>query len=566
MPKSKADQQRWREQSLRVRLLQGKHVDDVRNEIEDMFAREVAADLEINPDLSRNPFRLIFQQLNVAYLQPPEVRVDGDEEQPDVASIITPKLWAQQQSTGLYALSLNETMVRVDWKHWADATEASYRMVLPDTVVVKALKDEPDQPGRVEELRWRKGEWTWEIWDVRDPAEPVFAIEKYDEQGERVDATAEYAPELAGSYPYRNKEGLPILPYVMYHKQCGSQLWNWTEGTEISRGALRLAALWSHWSDGFLNAAHPQRWAMDVDTQAGVSRTIGGTPVDIVPVDRKSIIKFISKGPAGGSLGQFSSAMDPMNAAEALRVYEQGLAVYAGLNPSDLQITQAQSGYAIVVSREGQRRAQKMIEPALRMADQQLLATAAALSNMYIGTSLPEDPRAYNIHYRALQPSMEERKAQAEVLSAEQELGIISKIDVLRGLKPEIESDEDALEILLRVQQIENDLNAFGHQSMEPADAGLSGFERREDDSAAASEPVAAMATDAENVQLTALNGAQVQAAQGIVQAVAEGGLPRASGVQMLAAFFNLPLSAAEQIMGTVGSSFRVTTPDTNEG
>ena len=58
-PTDDQDQARWREQSLRVRLLTGKHIDDVRNEIEDMFAREVAADLEINPDLSRNPFRLI---------------------------------------------------------------------------------------------------------------------------------------------------------------------------------------------------------------------------------------------------------------------------------------------------------------------------------------------------------------------------------------------------------------------------------------------------------------------------------------------------------------------------
>ena len=46
-----------------------------------MFALEVAADLQINPDLSRNPFRLIYQQLNVAYLEPPEIRIRDEEEQ-----------------------------------------------------------------------------------------------------------------------------------------------------------------------------------------------------------------------------------------------------------------------------------------------------------------------------------------------------------------------------------------------------------------------------------------------------------------------------------------------------
>ena len=555
-PADDQDQARWREQSLRVRLLTGKHVDDVRNEIEDMFAREVAADLEINPDLSRNPFRLIYQQLNVAYMEPPDVRIAGEEM--DMGPIITPKLWAQQQGTALYTLALNECLVRVDFKHWADATECSYRLVLPDNCVCHAMPYEPDQPGKVEELRYRKDQWAWDVWDIRDPKNPIFKIEKYDDDsGERVDATAEFAPELAGSYPYRSKNGDPILPYVLYHKRVGSQLWNWSDGTELSRGALRLAALWSHWSDGFLNAAHPQRYALDVDTQAGISRTIGGTGVDVVPVDRKSIIKFQSKGPTGGSLGQFSSAMDPLNAAEALRVFEQGLAVYAGLNPSDLQITQAQSGYAIVVSREGQRRAQKLVEPALRLADQQLLATAAALANMYLGTSLPENPRDYSIHYRALKPSMEERSAQAGTLQAEAEIGIISKIDVLRGLHPEIESDEEALERLLRVQQIEQDLRNF--QQIETQETE----QPETDDQDVASEPVE-MEAPAENVQLTALNGAQVQAAQGIVQAVADGMLPRSSGVEMLASFFNMPEATADDIMGDVGRSFY--TPKPKEG
>ena len=73
------------------------------------------------------------------------------------------------------------------------------------------------------------------------------------------------------------------------------------------------------------------------------------------------------------------------------------------------------------------------------------------------------------------------------------------------------------------------------------------------------SQPV----VDTEAVQLTALNGAQVTAAQGIVQGVADGMLPRESGIQMLSAFFNLPITAAERIMGTVGTAgFRAKTED----
>jgi hypothetical protein len=53
-----------------------------------------------------------------------------------------------------------------------------------------------------------------------------------------------------------------------------------------------------------------------------------------------------------------------------------------------------------------------------------------------------------------------------------------------------------------------------------------------------------------------ALNGAQVQAAQGIITSVAKGELPRATGVEMLVQFFNMDAASAETLMGTVGGSF----------
>ena len=206
-----------------------------------------------------------------------------------------------------------------------------------------------------------------------------------------------------------------------------------------------------------------------MDTQAGVTRTIAGTAVDVVPVDRKSVLKFASKGPAGGSLGQFSAAMDVLSSAEALKLYEQGLAVYAGLNPADLQVTQAQSGYAIVVSRNGQRRQQKLEEPSFRMADQMLLAKAAQLANVYANAGLSENPRDYQISYRALRPTTAEMKEQAEIIEKELAMGMISRIEALRRMHPEIESDEDALERLIRVREIELILSRMEQEQAEAA-------------------------------------------------------------------------------------------------
>ena len=256
-----------------------------------------------------------------------------------------------------------------------------------------------------------------------------------------------------------------MLPYRLYHATIGAGLWSYREGIELARGSLRLAALWSHWADGFQNCAHPQRYALDVDTQAGITRTIAGVQVDTVPIDRKSIIKFRSSGAGGGSIGSLQPAMEPRSAAEALRTYESGLAVYAGLNPADLQVTQAQSGYAIVVSRAGMRRRMKAREPSLRMSDQLLLSRAAQLSNQYGGTALPEEPAAYTIEYRGISESPEETTRRADTIKAKLELGLISKVEALRELNPAIASDEEAIERLLRIQRLEEVLNTQPAQS-----------------------------------------------------------------------------------------------------
>jgi hypothetical protein len=69
--------------------------------------------------------------------------------------------------------------------------------------------------------------------------------------------------------------------------------------------------------------------------------------------------------------------------------------------------------------------------------------------------------------------------------------------------------------------------------------------------------PAATAATAAGvDVQKTALNGAQVTAAAGLVASVAEGALPRDAVLGMLQVFFNLSTDEAADIMGTVGTTF----------
>lgn len=454
-PKTENDRKRWKEQSLRLRMLSGEFEGDVRDDIRKLFAAEIAADLELAPDLSRNTFLLVHQQLSTSYNESPLVTVEDDKDA-DLSQTVTARLWPIQRENELKIRALNESVLRLDWSN--EESEVRYRIVDPDAIVLIADRDYPDRAVGVEWLRHRantagKSFWTWEVWDISDEANPVFRIDVVDTRGQRRDATAEFAPDLVGVFPYLDKDSKPILPFQLYHSKVGAKLWDWRAGTELVAGTLRLCSLWSNWQDGFVNAAHPQRYALDADSQAGVTRNIGGVSVDVIPTDRKSILKFSSSGAGGAQLSQFNPAMEPRSAAEALEVYERGLAIYAGLNPSDLQVTGAQSGYAIVVSRDGQRRKAKELQASLSIADASLLATAAKLANAYGGASLPEQASAYTVHYRSDSESSEERRSKVETVDKELALGLISKVDAVRRLNPTIKTDEEAVDKLLAIQR-----------------------------------------------------------------------------------------------------------------
>ena len=70
-------------------------------------------------------------------------------------------------------------LIRVDVT--AD-NELVYRPVFPDMVIAASNADKPDQPLMVKEARQRthpitgKTEWTWDLLDIRDKANPIYKI------------------------------------------------------------------------------------------------------------------------------------------------------------------------------------------------------------------------------------------------------------------------------------------------------------------------------------------------------------------------------------------------------
>ena len=220
-PDSKDDRDRWYEQSLRYRMLNGEHRPDVQKTIQGMFGREFVGELSQQIDLSRNSFKMIWQQLSTAYIQTPETTAHNEAgEAVDLSPIVTPRLWPQRQTADLWALAIRESLFRVDWN---EGIGIQYRPVSPDVVICQAMPNRPDVPGMVQEYRKRikpsgQAVWTVETWNIMGPS-PVFMIEELSgTSNKRTDVTREFMPELEpGAYPYMDREGRPILPYVLIH-------------------------------------------------------------------------------------------------------------------------------------------------------------------------------------------------------------------------------------------------------------------------------------------------------------------------------------------------------------
>lgn len=444
---------RVQEQLLRDRLLRGQHEPDVEEEIQKDYAPEIAEELQINPDVSDNVFLMTMLQLAVSYDHAPTVQVEGIDDADALAPILPPKLWPLCQERDLIQRGIRECFMRLDWSTEEGTDAVSYRVVSPG-YVIKAEADpaKPDRPACLTEyrLRMRDGEKreTFETWDVRDPANPIFRIEE-EIDGERVDMTATYTDST--EYPYRDESGDPILPYVLYHARLQDRLFDYMSGVELVRGTLRLCVGWTSWWDGFNNASSPQRIAIDLEPPAGTARTLAGSHnVETITTSPKTILKFHSTRDSAGRVDTFPPGMAPMDGVDALRAYGERLAVYAGLNPGDLQVTGGQrSGISIIVSRDGQRRAQAKAEPVNRDGDAQLLATAARLANAYGGASLPTDERAYSVQYAQLGLSQQERKTLIENIEKESAMGLVSRVTMARRLNPGLDSDEEAISFLV---------------------------------------------------------------------------------------------------------------------
>lgn len=599
------------------------------------------------PDLSANPFKVVATELSTLYDADPDVKHNRAGDVSGFTDLVSrAALWPQMSRFQSMVIALREMWMRVD----VEDGRLIYRPVPPDMTIAESDPSRPTIPTAYAEVRLRhvRGEtvWAWDVLDIRDPANPSYTVRLATDDakfGEDVTEEVLGARFDGAAYPYRRNPvgnetlGAPILPVVLYHASLyGDRLFDAYNGVELYEGSLSLALYYSYLGHCLRDASFPQRYAIGVRI-AGSDMVDGGTRGQRVEVitDPTTILMLDAAMEQQPQVGQFQAGADVEKLEATIAAIAHRLATDAGLSPSELQRTSgsAKSGYAISLSQDGKRTAQRRYVMQFSDSDQRLMAVSATLYNRAMGTQFPEG--GWSVLYREIPLSPEELSSRREHILAMQEAGLMTRVEALRyfgslseadakaaldaidaekapataeqesegtGQAPapqvstetehgeemadaaeEVVASAEAIRALLAgdvpeatrrvleavAESLAEAAGYLGAGPMVEAEVELSDEEddampeTETPDTAAPEESVAAAATSAGvPASAVALNGAQVQAAQGIITSVAKGELPRGTGVQMLVQFFNMAPEAAEALMGDVGGSFTITAPE----
>jgi len=391
-------------------------------------------------DLSSNILMQVSGQLACMYDRPPSVAHPDEISGEVMAATLERAGWASlMQRIQRDTLALREMMIRVDVALDSAADlRVSLRPVYPDLVVGAATPARPDELASVREARLRAdpltGEhrWTWDALDVRDPAHPSYRVI---DAVTGDDVTLVYlGADLSGAaYPYRDSDGRPVLPYVLWHASRCPGLWDAWAGVELVEGTLQAGVHWSHLAHAMTQAAHPQRYAVGVELPNSHVTDGEGRARHEVVADPATVLMLQPSpdAPGGMTIGQWQPGADIGAMTDAVERYERRVAAFAGVSASDLLRVSGdpRSGYALMISREGKREASKRFEPVFRRSDEQLCRVIAVLVNRLSGTRLAEG--GYRIGYQPVPLSADERKAEVDETLELLDRGMLTRVEAM---------------------------------------------------------------------------------------------------------------------------------------
>jgi hypothetical protein len=385
---------------LRRRLLYGLGREDVRARVKAQLRSEARADAWGEPDLTGLIFAPACKALSMLYAPEPP-RPTAPDARGDLVLDAAQQggLWELMIRGQRDTIGLREVLVRVDALEDPTAPlgwSLAYRLAYPDRVVARPRASATDLPGWLAEAVLMQLDtdpaprWYWDEWAIEGPGAPYHVV--------RTEAGREVVREAGDAYPYWDEDGLPVLPYSLYHAERTGLMFDPWEWLEVVEGALNLCVLWTFYGHLIRNASWPQRYMagamVSADTGDGDD---GGTPGAHqrvrVAADPALVLMLAIDPESTGQpvIGQWAPASDPDKVAESISKYERRLSGMVGIDPASVQKVSGdpRSGYAISVSRDSQIEAQRRFAPQFRRGDLETLRVSAAVLGSAAGAKLP---------------------------------------------------------------------------------------------------------------------------------------------------------------------------------
>lgn len=573
-PRMPTDADEWRSQhqAARWKILNEDWEDIEQDWLENHVGKERVA-LWGPPDLSANPLAEISRQLATPglYGSAPEVRHQDEAAQRLVGPggyLSAAGYWTRMQRVQYLAHGLGDVYHAHDV---SDDGRLVLRLVRPQDVYVEVDADETDRAVALWELRLRwwdaRAKWvyTWDRYDlgewrgaveVRPPSYSVALATQDGKAGEDVSNVFLVRPDgtsgglFGDAYPFRVADGTPILRHIHYRTLNSGDYWNHLDRRGVHRGTLNTALYYTYAGHCARDATGRMVFCVGVEAPADVQRDEGnyGQPLRTMQMTPGAAYFTEPTGQGQPLIVEVGPGANLPDVSAWAQAYELKQATRWGLNPADItrQHANPTSGAALAISTSQKREVMGQVEEIFRAADLEAIRVSAALLRLAgVDAGLPED--GYSITYAPIRHTPQEDRDERDAIDWEVSKGYLSPLDAYRRLHPGATA-EDALAAIVQARE---------DQARIDEELEIRGIVQDEQESIEQPGEVALAegVPEAESVADTALNGAQVEAAKGIVEAVAAGSLPRDTGVEMLVAFFRLDRTLAEQVMGSVGTA-----------
>ncbi len=457
MPDS-ADNQRARDQLDRYLLVSEQASELVQAYMETALGDDLVEHWGA-PDTALNPMASSTRQLTTPglYGRHPLVASDGSAAAEALVGargyLDRAQVWARAQVLQYLAVGVGIVFRRLSWSEDGGGRILD-RLVHPHDVWVRTDLDDPMMIRELSELRVRDGYYTWDVWDLDTPSWRIYQAKQDGTRGKLIRDMG-----TGESYPYRDEEGRPYLPWVTYRATDTGGFWPiWRRSMHI--GTLRACSYFTYvgHSAMFATGKHLFLGGVDPATLPGVKRESGDklnqvpyladrTPTETMRIHPGTVTAVRAEAGSSITAIEVGPGVEIADLSNFANLYTMLLHQGDGLHPSDVtrQSANPTSGAALEISAASRREFALQVLPWFEASDLEMIRICALLLT---GAGRPTPTDGYSITYHTIPLSPTEQEDMRADLEWQVAQGQISPIDVHLRLHPGKSREQARIDIM----------------------------------------------------------------------------------------------------------------------